>query len=238
MTLLSQTGPEGAAPPAPPTAGAVDDVISVLVVDDHPTVHMGLATVLTAADGVELVASATNGPDGVAGYLRARPDVVLLDLTMPEQDGHTTLRQILAEDPDALVLVLTAGAASSDVTDALGAGAAGYVLKDVDGPGLRAAIRAVRRGEVPVDPRVTRSLLRESRDVEQAPASVHLTQREYDVLRLLRDGLSNQQIGLRLGIRQNTVKTHLRNAFAQIGATDRTAAALWAYRHLGEVRVG
>ncbi|NUR10052.1 MAG: response regulator transcription factor [Nocardioidaceae bacterium] len=214
------------------------EVIRVLVVDDHPTVHMGLATVLTAAQGVEMVAAETSGADGVAAYPRVRPDVVLLDLTMPDQSGHVTLQQLLAQDPDARVLVLTASASSADVSEALGAGAAGYVLKDVDGPGLRAAIRAVRRGEVPVDARVTRALLRETPGAETPPSAMHLTQREYDVLRLLRDGLSNQQIGQRLGIRQNTVKTHLRNAFAHIGVTDRTAAALWAYRHLGEVKVG
>ena len=133
----------------------------------------------------------------------------------------------------ALVLVLTASAAAVDVIEAVRSGAAGYLLKDTDGAALIDALRAVRRGEVPIDARLTRALARMS----EPSSRVQLTQREHDVLRLLRDGLSNQQIGLRLGIRPTTVKTHLRNAFDQIGVADRTSAALWAQRHLGDVSI-
>ena len=205
----------------------------VLVVDDHPTIHLGLAAVIAAADGIELVATATSGLEGFRKFVEEMPDVVILDLTMPDQTGLVTLRQILAHDPDALVLVLTASAAAEDVIESVRSGAAGYLLKDTDGAALIDALRAVRRGEVPVDARLTRALAR----VTEPSSRIQLTQREHDVLRLLRDGLSNQQIGLRLGIRPTTVKTHLRNAFDQIGAADRTSAALWAQRHLGDVGV-
>ena len=204
----------------------------VLVVDDHPTVHLGLAAVIAAADGIELAATATSGLEGFRKYVDEVPDVVILDLTMPDQTGLVTLRQILDHDPNALVLVLTASAAAEDVVEAVRSGAAGYLLKDTDGAALVDALRAVRRGEVPVDARLTRALVRMSES-----SRIQLTQREHDVLRLLRDGLSNQQIGLRLGIRPTTVKTHLRNAFDQIGVDDRTSAALWAQRHLGDVSV-
>ena len=205
----------------------------VLVVDDHPTVHLGLAAVIAAADGIELAATATSGLEGFRKFVEVVPDVVILDLTMPDQTGLVTLRQILDHDPDALVLVLTASAVAENVVEAVRSGAAGYLLKDTGGAALVDALRAVRRGEVPVDARLTRALARMS----EPSSRIQLTQREHDVLRLLRDGLSNQQIGLRLGIRPTTVKTHLRNAFDQIGVDDRTSAAVWAQRHLGDVSV-
>jgi DNA-binding NarL/FixJ family response regulator len=210
-----------------------DQAIRVLVVDDHPTVHLGLAAVVAAAEAIELVATATSGLEGFRKFVEEAPDVVILDLSMPGQTGLVTLRQILGHDPDALVLVLTASAVAEHVIEAVRSGAAGYLLKDIDGAALVDAVRAVRRGEVPIDARLTRALARMS----EPPSRVRLTQREHDVLRLLRDGLSNQQMGVRLGIRPTTVKTHLRNAFGQIGVTDRTSAALWAQRHLDDVDV-
>jgi len=178
----------------------------VLVVDDHPTVHLGLAAVIAAADGIELAATATSGLEGFRKYVDEVPDVVILDLTMPDQTGLVTLRQILDHDPNALVLVLTASAAAQDVIEAVRSGAAGYLLKDTDGAALVDALRAVRRGEVPVDARLTRALARMS----EPSSRIQLTQREHDVLRLLRDGLSNQQIGLRLGIRPTTLNEKMK----------------------------
>ena len=209
-------------------SASVDAAIRVLVVDDHPTVHLGLAAVLSTTQGIELAGSATTGKEGVRRFVEHRPDVVILDLAMPDQPGLVSLRQMLDHDPDALVLVLTASAAAEDVVEAVRAGAAGYLLKDTDGAGLIAAVRAVLRGEVPVDARLTRALARSS---DPGPR-VTLTPREHDVLRLLHEGLTNQQIALRLGIRANTVKAHLRNAFERIGVADRTSAALWAHQHL------
>ncbi len=203
------------------------------MVDDHPAVHLGLAVLMSTAPGIELVATAATGQEGVRKFVEDAPHVVILDLAMPGQTGLVTLRQMLEHDPDALVLVLTASTDTEDVAESMGSGAAGYLLKDTEGAELIAAIRAVRRGEVPVDPRLTPAVERTS---EPAPR-VLLTPREHDVLRLLSEGLSNQQIGVRLGIHQTTVKFHLRNAFDQIGVIDRTAAAVWAHRHLADVRI-
>ena len=197
-------------------ATCAGEVTRVLVVDDHPAVHLGLAVLMATAPGVELVATAATGQEGVRKFVEDAPHVVILDLAMPGQTGLVTLRQMLDHDPEALVLVLTASTDTRDVAESIASGAAGYLLKDTEGAELIAAIRAVRRGEVPVDARLTPAL---ERTPDAAPR-VLLTPREHDVLRLLSEGLSNQQIGVRLGIHQTTVKFHLRNAIDQIGVID------------------
>jgi DNA-binding NarL/FixJ family response regulator len=206
-----------------------DTPIRVLMVDDHPTVLLGLTYVLDAHPDLQVVGAERDAQRGMESFQRLRPDVVLLDLSMPGEGGLALMRRIHQHEPTATVLVLTSSSEAETVAEVMHAGAAGYVLKDSESGEVVRAVRAAARGEFPVDPRVTRSLLRHGVEREERP---ELTPREYDVLRLVRLGLPNKQIAVRLGIGETTVKTHLSSAFHRIGVTDRTSAALWASRHL------
>jgi DNA-binding NarL/FixJ family response regulator len=211
------------------TAGEV----RVLLVDDHPTVLLGLGSVLSAADNLDVVAAVTSGEECLRVLDDAAPDVVVLDLGMPGRGGLETLRLILEHAPETAVLVLTASADARDVTEAVRLGAAGYLLKDTDAEQLIEGVRAARRGDAPLDPRITRYIIR---GAEPTPQFV-LTRREHDVLRLLRLGLTNKLIAERLGIQEKTVKAYLSNIYAHLGVTERTSAAIWARQHLDDVVV-
>jgi DNA-binding NarL/FixJ family response regulator len=201
--------------------------VQVLVVDDHAMVRMGLVQLLSAAEGIEVVGEAANGREAVQQVETLSPDVVLMDLQMPEMDGATATREITARSR-AQVLVLTSFSDAERIVDALDAGAVGYMLKDSEPDDLIEAVRSVARGDSPLHPRVARQLLTSR---TRRPAGTTLTTREREVLELVRDGLANKQIGRRLGISERTVKAHLTSVFSAIGVNDRTAAALWAERH-------
>jgi DNA-binding NarL/FixJ family response regulator len=154
-----------------------------------------------------------------------------MDLSMPVMDGVAATRRIVAADPAVQVLVLSSFSDRSRVHDALAAGAIGYLLKDCEPADVVAGIRAAARRESPLDPRIARTLL--TRPGHPNPAG-SLSRREQEVLALVAEGLTNKRIGRALGITERTVKVHLGNAFRRIGVGDRTSAALWARRHLGE----
>ncbi|GAA1920733.1 response regulator transcription factor [Nocardioides lentus] len=200
---------------------------TVLVVDDHGVVRRGLTGLLDHAEDLEVVAVAADGAAAVELARRHRPDVVLMDLQMPGMDGVEATRIIRDEDLAGDVLVLTSYSDRRRILAALDAGAVGYLLKDTEPDDLVAGVRAVARGESPLDPKAARQLLL-SRGDRQEPT---LSPREVEVLRLVVQGLANKQIAHRLGIRERTVKQHLTNVFARIGVSDRTQAALWAQRH-------
>jgi len=203
-----------------------ESLIRVVVVDDHAVVRHGLEQLLGGADGIEVVGFAGNGTEAVDVVRRTRPDVVLMDLQMPEVDGVSAIKSI-TDEKLADVLVLTSFSDSARIVAALDAGAVGYLLKDADPDDVLDGIRAVSRGESPIHPRAARQLL-----TARAPRamSVDLTPRELEIIELVRQGLANKQIARRLGISERTVKAHLTSAFATIGVTDRTQAALWAER--------
>ncbi len=204
-------------------------MIRVLVADDHLLVRSGLEALLDAADDMTVVGSAADGFEAVLRVRDVRPQVVLMDLSMPGMDGVMATRMILAEDPSVQVLVLTSFADMEQVTAALDAGAVGYLLKDSEPAGLLEAVRAVAVGGSPLDPRVARTLLAD----RLTPASRGvLTDREREVLVLVAQGMANKQIARALGITEHTVKAHLTNVFQAIGVGDRTSAALWAQRNL------
>jgi DNA-binding NarL/FixJ family response regulator len=203
--------------------------ISVLLVDDHPAVLLGLRSLLDAAPDVVVLGAERDGERALSAFLRLVPEVVVMDLSMPGEDGLRVMQRIHAHSPDTRVLVLTSSTDAKTVTRALRSGANGYVLKHSDPADVLQAVRACARGETPVDPRVRESLPR--------PAAHVLSPREQDVLHLLRQGLANKDIASRLGIGETTVKSHLRHVFERIGVADRTSAALWAHRHLPEVDV-
>lgn len=207
--------------------------IRVLVVDDHRLVRAGLITLLAAAGDVDVVGEAADGAAGVAVARDARPDVVLMDLSMPVLDGVAATRALLAESPGVAVVALTSFSDRQRVADVIAAGATGYLLKDCAPDELLAAVRAAAAGHAPFDPRVAGALL-PSRAAAPGPGSPGLSAREAQVLRLAATGLANKQIARRLGISESTVKVHLGSVFRRIGVTDRTSAALWAREHLGD----
>jgi DNA-binding NarL/FixJ family response regulator len=204
-------------------------VIRVLVVDDHRLVLAGLAKLIDAADDMQVVGLASDGGAAADLVVETRPDVVLMDLSMPGVDGIVATRRILGTSPEARVLVLTSFSARDRIVDAFQAGAVGYLLKDSEPDDLLRGIRAASRGESPLDPRVAREVLRRGPAAASRP---ELTDREQAVLRLVAEGLANKQIATRLGIREGTVKAHLGHAFQRIGVTERTSAALWTRTHL------
>jgi DNA-binding NarL/FixJ family response regulator len=201
--------------------------VRVLVVDDHTMVRMGLVQLLATADDLEVVGEAVNGVEAVARAAELAPDVVLMDLQMPEMDGIRATREITTAGT-AEVLVLTSFSDTERIVDVLDAGAVGYLLKDTDADDLLDAIRSVARGDSPLHPRVARQLLTSRSRGRSAADS--LTTREREVLELVRQGLANKQIARRLGITERTVKAHLTSVYGAIGVSDRTGAALWAQR--------
>ena len=207
-------------------------MIRVVVVDDHDIVRRGLADLLSTSNDIELAGEAADGVAAVDVVAAVAPDVVLMDLSMPELDGVGATQRIVEADADARVVVLTSFADDRHIADALRAGAIGYVLKHAGPDELLDAIRAAARGEAPLDPKAARVLL--TSRAMSTRASQTLSAREEEVVRLVAEGLANKQIARRLSITERTVKAHLTNIFARIGVTDRTQAALWAREHLSE----
>ncbi|TWX40903.1 response regulator transcription factor [Frigoribacterium sp. ACAM 257] len=215
-------------------------MIRVLVVDDHPLVRQGLRSLVDQAEGVVVVEEAADGERGVAAAALHRPDVVLMDLSMPGIGGVEATRRIVAADPSVHVVVLTSVPDASSVREALAAGAVGYLLKDAEPATVVAGVRAAEAGGAPLDPRAARALLPD-RTAPHTPASADVSDaldvpdpaplvsgREAEVLRLLARGRANKQIGTELGISERTVKAHVGSVFRRIGVADRTSAALWA----------
>ncbi len=200
--------------------------IRVVLVDDHAVIRLGMGQLLAATDDIVVVGEASDGAEAIEVVERTRPDVVLMDLQMPGMDGVKATRQIVSAKL-ADVLVLTSFSDSERIFGALDAGAVGYLLKDADPDDVLDGIRAVSRGESPIHPRAARALI----GTRAGSANVQLTARESEVLDLVKDGLANKQIARRLGISERTVKAHLTSAFARIGVSDRTQAALWVERN-------
>lgn len=203
-------------------------MIRVVVADDHRVVRVGLEQLLATFDDIEAVGFAAGGEEAVALCRDLEPDVLLLDLSMPDLDGIEVSARLRETTPGTRVVVFTSFSDRERIVRALDAGAIGYLLKDAEPEEILAAIRAAARGESPLAPRAAAELLA---DRKSRPPTVELTGRELEVLRLVVDGLANKQIARRLGISEKTVKGHLTNLFQRIGVADRTQAALWAERN-------
>ncbi len=203
--------------------------IRVMVVDDHAVVRHGLTKLLGAAADIDVVADASGGEEVAALVRSATPDVILMDLSMPEVDGVEATRRALTIRPEAKVVMLTSFSDPEQVNAALDAGAVGYILKDAAPEEIVQAVRAAGRGEAPFSPRAAGALLQRR---AQKRIGEDLTPREREVLELVGQGLANKQISRKLGIREKTVKAHLTSVFQRIGVSDRTSAALWAARNL------
>ncbi|MGE5459330.1 MAG: response regulator [Solirubrobacterales bacterium] len=201
--------------------------IRVAIADDHRVVRVGLEQLLATFEDVDLVGSAEGGEQAVELCLAERPDVLLLDLSMPDLDGIEVTRRLAEAAPETRIVVFTSFSDRERIVQAIDAGAIGYLLKDAEPDEIHAAIRAAARGEAPLAPRAAAALLAER---STRPAAVELTAREREVLGLVVGGMANKQIARRLGISEKTVKGHLTNLFQRIGVADRTQAALWAER--------
>jgi NarL family two-component system response regulator LiaR len=209
------------------------DPIQVLIVDDHAIVRQGLRTYLELLEGIAIAGEAQNGLEAVDLVRRLRPDVVLMDLVMPEMDGIEATRQIGALCPGVKVIVLTSFTEDEMVFPAIRAGAIGYLLKDISPTELAQAIRAVHRGEAQLHPDVTKKLLNQfvAPMTEPTVAPDQLTAREREVLRLIARGMSNRELALELSISEKTVKTHVSHILAKLHLDDRTQVAIYAYKH-------
>jgi DNA-binding NarL/FixJ family response regulator len=201
--------------------------VRVVIADDHLVVRAGLEGLLRGWPTVEVVASVADGREAVRAAEELDPDVVLMDLSMPVMGGIEATRRITAGPSSARVLALTSFDDAESVGAVIDAGAVGYLLKDSDPATLRAGIEAAADGGAPLHPRVARHLITQR---QTARSGTVLTDRELEVLDLLRAGLANKEIASRLGITVKTVKAHLTSLFQKIGVMDRTQAALWAER--------
>jgi two-component system, NarL family, response regulator LiaR len=204
-------------------------VIRVLIADDHAVVRQGLRTFLALQEEIEVVGEAADGEEAVEAAGRLAPDVALVDLVMPRLDGIGAIRRIRELSPGTRVIVLTSFADEDKMLPAVRAGAAGYLLKDVQPQELVRAIRTVHGGEALLHPSVVAALIEEVTDGGPRPAAA-LTEREREVLVLIARGLANKAIAFELGVAEKTVKAHVSSILAKLGLSDRTQAALYAVR--------
>jgi DNA-binding NarL/FixJ family response regulator len=203
-------------------------VIRVLLVDDHGVVRRGLRGYLELLEDIEVIGEADNGLTGVELSAALTPDVVLMDLVMPQLDGIAAIGRIKAAQPGVQVVALTSFIEEEKVIAALEAGASGFILKDAEADDVAAAIRAAHNDEVHLDPAAARILAKGMRTRSAAPAVDPLTERELEVLALVGRGLSNKEIATDLGITERTARTHVSNILGKLGLASRTQAALYA----------
>jgi len=207
------------------------EAIRVLVVDDHEIVRKGIRALLSKERGIQTVGEAANGIDAVAQAKTLKPDVVLMDLMMPQMDGIEATRRITTAQPEVRVLVLTSFAADDKVFPAIKAGALGYLLKDSSPTELIEAIRQVHQGQPSLDSSIALKVLQEmAHPSREAPSAHRLTEREEEVLRLLAHGKSNREIAEDLTVTEITVSKHVSNILSKLHLASRTQAALYALK--------
>lgn len=205
--------------------------IKILIVDDHPVVREGLSTMISSVEGMQIIGFATNGVEAVSQALALNPDVILMDLLMPRKDGVQAIKEIMAQNGRARILVLSSFDENERVVQSIQAGAAGYILKDSDPEELIDAIGSVYHNKPFVQPEILAKLMNNlKRPVEEANRLEHLTQRELEVLKILAKGSSNQEIARQLNISERTVTKHISNILDKLDLANRTQAAYYAIR--------
>ena len=205
--------------------------IKVLICDDQAIVRKGILALLATEPNIAVIGEAANGQEAINQEEKLNPDVILMDLVMPNVDGVEAIRQITARQSEARILVLTSFATDDKVFPAIKAGALGYLLKDSRPEELVQAIQQVYQGEPSLHPTIARKVLQElsrPEEITKPPASEPLTERELEVLRLVARGLSNQQIADKLIISEATVRTHVSNILSKLHLASRIQAALYA----------
>jgi DNA-binding NarL/FixJ family response regulator len=210
-------------------------MIRLLLCDDHALFRQGLRSILETEESFRIIGEAATGREAVRHALDTRPDVVLMDIQMPELDGVAATKEILAEDPQMRVIILTMYRQDRYVFEAIKVGARGYLLKDASGNDLIDAVTRVAKGETLLNAEMAASILDEFRKVETLPEHPEhkvseLTEREADILRLLAQGASNQEIGEALSVSEKTVRNRLSEIFSKLQLNNRTQAALYALR--------
>lgn len=203
-------------------------MIRVVIAEDHGLVRAGLAKLLDNEADIELVGTAATGAEAVEVALAHRPDVVLMDLSMPGKDGIAATRELTRAAPDVRVVILTSFVDRARILDAFDAGAIGYLLKDAEPEELCRGIRAAAQGDSPLAPQAANALIAARHEPSH---DARLSEREHEVLVLLGGGHPNKVIARKLGISESTVKNHITRIFEALGVSDRTQAALWAQRH-------
>jgi NarL family two-component system response regulator LiaR len=207
------------------------EIISILITDDHQIVRKGLTALLATKKDIQVVGEASNGKEAIEKVRELRPDVILMDLVMPELDGVQAISQIMKDSPGAKILVMTSFATDEKVFPAIKAGALGYLLKDSSPGELIDAIYQVYRGEPSLHPKIARKVLQEiSNPTVQTPSEDPLTEREMEVLTSIARGMSNQEIGNSLSISETTVRTHVSRILSKLHLASRTQAALYALK--------
>jgi DNA-binding NarL/FixJ family response regulator len=200
--------------------------IRILISDDHPVVRAGLSGMINGESGFEVIGEAGNGKEAIAMTGELKPDVVLMDLRMPEMDGVTAIEHIKTDYPEVNILVLTTYESDADILRAIETGATGYLLKDTPREELFGAIRMVAEGKSPLDPGVATRLMQRMRGSDEEGLST----REIEVLELVARGTSNKEIAKQLWVSETTVKSHMLHIFDKLGVTDRTAAVTAALK--------
>ena len=213
------------------TSTAAPRPIRVLLVDDHGVVREGLRAYLELESDIDVVGEARDGQEAVRRAQELEPDVVLMDLVMPNMDGVEATSRIKQDRPETHIIVLTSFLDDERVLPAIKAGATSYLLKDVAAADLVRAIRSARAGQAQLHPEVARRLMQQVTTPRKVDAAAQLTDREREVLKLLAEGRSNKEIARSLVVSERTVKGHVSNILGKLGLQDRTQAALYAVRH-------
>lgn len=205
--------------------------IGVLVVDDHPVVRKGIRSLLAEESDIQVVGEAVNGLDAIEKVELLAPDVILMDLVMPQMNGVEAIQKIVQSHPEARILVMTSFAADDKVFPSIKAGALGYLLKDSDPEDLVRMIRQVHRGELSIHPTIARKVIQELNRPAQEPLTPSpLTEREVEILQLLARGVENKEIARLLVVREATVRTHVSNILGKLQLANRVQATLYALR--------
>lgn len=206
-------------------------VIRVVFVDDHEMVRIGVSSYLSAQPDIEVVGEADNGKAAIPMVLELRPDIVLMDLVMKEMDGIEATRKIIAEWPEAKIIIVTSFLDDEKVYPALEAGATSYMLKTSKASEIANAVRATYHGQSVLEPEVTGKMMMKMRQKNDVAPHEELTSREMEILLLMAEGKSNQEIADDLFIALKTVKTHVSNVLSKLQVQDRTQAVIYAFKH-------
>jgi len=206
-------------------------MIKVLLVDDHEMVRMGVSAYLSTQPDIEVVGEAENGRKGSELALQLRPDIILMDLVMDEMDGVEATRAIIQEWPEAKIVVVTSFLDDEKLYPVIEAGATSYLLKTSRASDIADAVRATYDGETVLEPKVTGKMMSRMRQKKEQPLHDDLTEREFEILLLIAEGKSNQEIADELFIALKTVKTHVSNILNKLNVSDRTQAVIYAFRH-------
>ncbi|MFJ8355065.1 response regulator [Bacillus paramycoides] len=206
-------------------------MIKVLLVDDHEMVRMGVSAYLSTQPDIEVVGEAENGRKGSELALQLRPDIILMDLVMDEMDGVEATRAIIQDWPEAKIVVVTSFLDDEKLYPVIEAGATSYLLKTSRASDIADAVRATYGGETVLEPKVTGKMMSRMRQKKEQPLHEELTEREFEILLLIAEGKSNQEIADELFIALKTVKTHVSNILNKLNVSDRTQAVIYAFRH-------